>query len=266
MYQLIGIDTGLPVCNTRVFHIGDVIRKLRTERGLDQRELAKMAGVSVTTLSELERGEGNKTIGTIAKVATALGTSVEQLHLAVARGQMEELSNEYWSRSSETVEAVPSGEDVSGYTPNQVPVIAEGDASPQPNLFWGDDGMLLSDVEDRISRPYDVNDPRAYGVRVRGESMAPTYRPGMLVVVSPNTPPSDGDEVYVQLLSGERLLKVARKLPGNAWLLESHNPSFPPRLVQPEEIGAMHPVMWSRRKTTGKRVVALRIDRPQRRD
>jgi SOS-response transcriptional repressor LexA len=136
--------------------------------------------------------------------------------------------------------------DVSGYKKDDIPVIAEGDASPQPGLFWDDTG-LKADVEDRISRPFDVRDPRAYGVRVRGDSMAPAYRPGMVLVISPNTPVRDGDEVYVQLLDGERLLKVARRMPGG-WLLESINPAYEARFVKRSEIGAMHPVLWARRK------------------
>lgn len=135
--------------------------------------------------------------------------------------------------------------DVSGFTKHDVPIVAEGDASPQPNLFWDDSGVLLSEVEDRISRPYDVDDPRAYGVRVRGDSMLTRLKPGDIAIVSPNTPVRDGDEVYAQLLSGERLLKVAHKMTAG-WLLESYNRAYEPRQVKKSEIGAMHPILWIR--------------------
>lgn len=144
--------------------------------------------------------------------------------------------------------------DVSGHTREDIPVIAEGEASPQGNLFWSEEGRLSSDVEDRISRPFDVRDPRAYGVRVRGDSMAPIYRAKMVLVVSPNTPVADGDEVYVELLSGERLIKIARRAPGG-WILESANPSYAARFVAAGDIGAMHPIVWSKRKPSGQRVV-----------
>lgn len=139
--------------------------------------------------------------------------------------------------------------DVSGYTPHDIPVVAEGEANPQGSLFWTDEGVLRSDVEDRISRPRDVPDPQAYGVRVRGDSMLPIFKPGMTLIVSPNIPVNDGDEVYVQLLSGERLVKVARRVAGG-WLLESSNPAYEPRFVRKSEIGAMHPVIYARRKRT----------------
>jgi transcriptional regulator with XRE-family HTH domain len=134
-----------------------------------------------------------------------------------------------------------------GYKPDDLPVVAEGEASPQANLFWDDQGKLTSDVEERISRPFDVSDPRAYGVKVRGDSMMPRYKPGEVLVVSPNTPVEDGDEVYVALLSGERLLKIARKAQGG-WILESENRAYPARFVKKSEIGTMHPVMWIRPK------------------
>ena len=64
-------------------------------------------------------------------------------------------------------------------------------------------------------------------------------------VVSPNTPVADGDEVYVALLSGERLIKRAKRARGG-WILESYNSNFEARYVTNAEIGAMHPVLWIR--------------------
>ena len=147
--------------------------------------------------------------------------------------------------------------DVSGHTKEDIPVIAEGEASPQGALFWSNDGTLLSEVEDRITRPYDVADPHAYGLRVRGDSMMRFYKPGDLVVVSPRTPVTDGDEVYVQLLSGERLIKVAHRM-NDGFLLESYNQAYPPRFVERTNIGAMHPIVWSKRKPSGIRATITR--------
>jgi phage repressor protein C with HTH and peptisase S24 domain len=98
-----------------------------------------------------------------------------------------------------------------------------------------------------MSRPYDVKDPKAYGVKVVGDSMIPMFRPGRKVVVSPNLPVANGDAVYVQLKSGERLIKIARRAAGG-FILESINPAYEPRFVKKSEIDLIHPIVWARVK------------------
>jgi hypothetical protein len=47
----------------------------------------------------------------------------------------------------------------------------------------------------------------------------------MLLIISPNTWIADGDEAYVQLLSGERLIQIVRRVP-DGFLLESATPLY----------------------------------------
>lgn len=135
--------------------------------------------------------------------------------------------------------------DISGSVRDDLPVIGEGEASPRDTLFWDDTGALLARITDRIRRPYDVRDPRAYGVRVRGDSMIPIYEPGMTVVVSPSRPVRSGHRVYLELTSGERLVKIARKA-GDGWMLESANPAHEPRFVRKSDVKLMHRIVWVR--------------------
>lgn len=58
-------------------NFGDKIKQLREEKGLSIRELAKMAGISKTTLSDLEnKVKDNPKKGTIEKLAKALEVPV----------------------------------------------------------------------------------------------------------------------------------------------------------------------------------------------
>lgn len=59
--------------------IGENIRKLREERGLNQRELARLAGVSHSYVSDVERGDVTPSLKFLEKVAAALGVSVSSL-------------------------------------------------------------------------------------------------------------------------------------------------------------------------------------------
>lgn len=52
-----------------------------------------------------------------------------------------------------------------------------------------------------------TTDPNAYGLRVRGNSMAPAIRDGWYVLVEPNSAPAVGEYVLVKLKDGQRMVK-----------------------------------------------------------
>jgi len=57
--------------------IGTAIVERRDTLKVTQAQLAKLSGVSVHTLSNLETGEGNVTLDTLIKVTRTLGYKVE---------------------------------------------------------------------------------------------------------------------------------------------------------------------------------------------
>jgi XRE family transcriptional regulator, regulator of sulfur utilization len=59
--------------------LGKAIRELRSEQEISLRRFAPRAGITVNTLSLIERGEANPTWGTVRRVASALGISVSEL-------------------------------------------------------------------------------------------------------------------------------------------------------------------------------------------
>lgn len=59
--------------------VGERIRFLRKERGLSQEELAYRASLHNTYIGQLERGEKNATIESVAKVCAALEITLEKL-------------------------------------------------------------------------------------------------------------------------------------------------------------------------------------------
>ncbi|MDD3735490.1 MAG: helix-turn-helix transcriptional regulator [Candidatus Pacebacteria bacterium] len=60
--------------------LGKKIKKLRTDLGLSQDELARKADVPYTTLTKIETGVIKKpSVYVVAKIAKALGVSVDDL-------------------------------------------------------------------------------------------------------------------------------------------------------------------------------------------
>lgn len=52
-----------------------------------------------------------------------------------------------------------------------------------------------------------TGDPDAYGLRVRGSSMAPAIRDGWYVLIEPNAAPAVGEYVLVKLRDGRKMVK-----------------------------------------------------------
>ena len=57
--------------------LGQAIKQMRQKSaGITQKRMAQLAGISVTTLSGIERDSGNATVGTIQRVLRVLGASL----------------------------------------------------------------------------------------------------------------------------------------------------------------------------------------------
>jgi phage repressor protein C with HTH and peptisase S24 domain len=52
-----------------------------------------------------------------------------------------------------------------------------------------------------------VDDPNAYGIRVRGQSMFPAIRDGWYVLVKPNATPREGEYVLLKFADGRKMVK-----------------------------------------------------------
>ena len=65
---------------------GELVRRLRVEKGYSQEELSFRVGLHQTYVSSVERGERNVTIGTADRIARALGTTLANLFRELERG------------------------------------------------------------------------------------------------------------------------------------------------------------------------------------
>jgi transcriptional regulator with XRE-family HTH domain len=241
----------MPDC-ALMFGVGDVIRKLREERKWTLDDLAEKAGVGKMTLSHLENENRDPRGSTINKVAAALGfQNAGGLYALVPK--MERDLSDHAVASVPVVEAERDNTEVGkGYELDSIPVLLEGEATPG-GMQWTNTVSKHAVIE-YMDRPQDLDDPDAYGLMVVGDSMQPILYRGYRVIASPNTPIEDGNAVYVQLLTGERLIKIAyREVEG--WRLESLNRKYDPRPVTDDQIEAIHRIVSVNLTKPGRRVI-----------
>ena len=59
------------------FRIGNRIKEIRVDRGIDARDLSRFVGIDASNLSRIENGRYSVGLDILAKIATALGKKVD---------------------------------------------------------------------------------------------------------------------------------------------------------------------------------------------
>ncbi len=59
--------------------VGERLRRIRTELGLSQEEVAHLADIHPTNYGKIERGRANPSLSTVIRIATALDTDAGEL-------------------------------------------------------------------------------------------------------------------------------------------------------------------------------------------
>lgn len=59
--------------------LGQNLKRIRTKKGISQGDIVKTLGMPKSFVSSIENGKTNPTLATIAKIAKAIGVSVDKL-------------------------------------------------------------------------------------------------------------------------------------------------------------------------------------------
>ena len=62
--------------NILVMVLSDIVKERRTRLNIMQADLAEMAGVSLSTVKDIERGKGNPSLKTLEKILEVLGLEI----------------------------------------------------------------------------------------------------------------------------------------------------------------------------------------------
>jgi SOS-response transcriptional repressor LexA len=91
--------------------------------------------------------------------------------------------------------------------------------------------------------PSDVSDERAFGVRLRGDSMEPKSSDGDIAILLPGAAPANGDTVVANLRNQGVFCKIMHvQLDKNLVKLSSYNAAYPPTEYHRDEFHWIFPV------------------------
>ncbi len=140
-------------------------------------------------------------------------------------------------------ERAPAGIDAFVPLRYQVPVINRV-AAGYPRDFT-DLGFPRHLADDYVSVP-GITDPDAFAARVVGDSMTPDYREGDIVVFSPAAKVTDGCDCFVRLEPDHEstFKRIFMEKEAGQIRLQPLNPSYPPRVLDREQIAGMYRAVW----------------------
>lgn len=181
--------------------LGNIIRKLRTDKGMTQGELAKAAGMKQSDISKLELGNTQETTG-IVRLAIALGVSPVYL---------ETLDDKYAELTA--FEAPPSAphmleKDSDIYVPITNATAAMGGGYHQQEADAVVDVVRVTKNWVKTELPHLSSVENLALITAIGDSMEPTFKSGDLLLVDRGVLTIDGNSsIYVFSYGGLMFVK-----------------------------------------------------------
>ena len=90
-----------------------------------------------------------------------------------------------------------------------------------------------------------VTDTSAYALEITGDSMAPVYREGDTIIVSPGATIRKGDRVVVRTSDGQVMAKIMQKQSARSIELASFNPDHPLKTLEAKNVDWMARIIWA---------------------
>jgi SOS-response transcriptional repressor LexA len=210
---------------------GQRIRALRKRLGITQAELAKRMGFVRNYISLIENGRepSHRFIGALELIEQAPTPHLE--HESVVH----EGSSVYPHLESpgHAIGAEANFATVPGVTMRVIPLLTWAQAGT--TQAWEE----VYEHEGFVG--FNVDDPKAVAVQIRGDSMEPRFPQGTIAIVYPGSQAKSGDLVIARLKDGTVLFKRLH-VDGNQYTFISLNPIYPPRTVEKSKIEKVLPV------------------------
>ena len=176
----------------------NIVKELRERAGMQQKELALLAGVSRPTVSDWEHGKKNPSGERLRKLAEIFGVDVGT---------------------------------ILGYEPTMIPM--NRDAVPIIGTIACGEAILADEnIDGYTDLPKGVT--ADFALRCQGDSMVPTFYDGDLVLVRKQSDVNDGRIAAVRI-GEEATLKRIHHLPDGIILIPDNNAEYAPQILRGEE-------------------------------
>ncbi|WP_186156797.1 LexA family transcriptional regulator [Burkholderia gladioli] len=238
--------------------LADRLKEVRKEREISQEALARLSGVSQSTIAHIESGRNQ---GTKYLLALARALELNPDWLENERGP-----KTAWQATDFTTDLGGSGtgkqHSIFDFRHDGARPIAwekPDDLPPDEDRVWMDQydyrfsagtGHIQWEIRKKKALPFDIGFFKALGVRpqdcrlarVHGRSMEPyLFNRDLVMICEAKTHVRDG-LVYAIYFEDEPLVKQIFKEPDGALRLHSYNPEFPDRVVTAEQLAGLQVV------------------------
>lgn len=219
--------------------IWSAIERLAENHDMSVSRLARNAGLDPTTFNKSKRigNDGRKrwpSTESLSKIMAATGTNVDQF-----TNLMQETGRAFNDR----FDGLRHGAALSAHMmPQSVPLLGLAEAGA--GGYFDDSGFPLGQGWDEVAFPRPDGES-VYALEISGDSMAPLYRDGDTIIVSPEASVRRGDRVVVRTLGGEVMAKVLARKTAKTIELESINPEHENRVFDLIEIEWMARIVWA---------------------
>lgn len=195
-------------------NIGERIKQLRLSLGISQAEFAQKSGISVGGICEIEKGIRGLTNTTIMRICKTFNINPTWLLTG------EENPTIIRSPTSKYDMGKLISLPILGHVPAGYPMTA------------------IEEIDGYFPLPIRlIDDPKAFILKIQGDSMEPDIYDGDLVVISPAQKTEikgNGERVIVRCNTDEVAVKLIHK-EKRGIILSSRNPKYPPQLITDDQ-------------------------------
>ena len=174
-------------------------------KGISQAALGEGVGVSQTTIWKLMNGK-TSTNRKLYEIADFMKVNLDWL--ISGDGEME---NNHQKNEIEYIGNIKEGS-----------IIVKGEAIMKTDGAF----QMNEDFNGRLK--FHSDDPNAFALKIKGDSMFPRINSGEFVVIEPNIEPCSGDEVLVRTKDGSNMIKKLEFHRDCTYRFTSINQNHPP--------------------------------------
>jgi SOS-response transcriptional repressor LexA len=201
------------------------IKAKRKELGLSLEELAQLTGYQKSTIRNVEEGHMRASEKLLTRLSEHLKLPLDEL---MSGSDYPHLTNAGRTFGAEV--NIATGE---GVTARVIPLLSWAQAGTTE--AWADV------YEHEGFTGFNVRDPKAVAIQIRGDSMAPQFPQGTIAIVYPGWEAKTGDLVIARLNDGTVMFKRLH-VDGDQYTFISLNPIYPPLTVDKSKIEKVLPV------------------------